>query len=106
MYNKIIIKPLLIFCLFLFAKITFALPNPASTYCVKNNHQLILMDNTGFCIFSDNSYCEEWSFFRKKCAQGKYFLPEISTEHAQQMEYCVKKVVGQDTLIKLCNNKN
>jgi len=49
--------------------------NPASTFCIQNNGKSEIrtnadMSQTGFCIFTDNSECEEWAFFRKECVPG------------------------------------
>ena len=46
--------------------------NPASIYCEQEGGQLeIRTDEQGnqiaFCIFADNSECEEWKFFRAQC---------------------------------------
>ncbi len=46
--------------------------NPASTYCLNNGGKLEIRSDasgkqTGYCIFSDKSECEEWAFFRGQC---------------------------------------
>ena len=46
--------------------------NPASVYCEKQGYELEIRTNpdgsqTGYCIFSDGSECEEWAYFRGEC---------------------------------------
>lgn len=50
-----------------------SIPNPASVYCEQNGGRLDFREDTeggvvGFCLFADGSECEEWAFFRGKCA--------------------------------------
>ena len=40
------------------------LANPAAVYCVDLGYTL---DGAGNCIFSDNTSCEQWDFWRGKC---------------------------------------
>lgn len=51
------------------------LANPASVFCTKNGGQLDMRENKqgqyGVCVFSDNSECEEWAFFRGECGLDK-----------------------------------
>jgi putative hemolysin len=49
--------------------------NPASVYCIEHAGRLeIRTDETGgqygVCIFSDNSECEEWAYFRGECGKN------------------------------------
>lgn len=54
------------------------MPNPASAYCVEQGFQSEIRtaadgSQTGYCIFSDGSECDEWAYFRNECgpaAQG------------------------------------
>lgn len=51
------------------------LANPASVFCVDNGGQLDIRTDaegaqTGFCIFEDNTECEEWAFSRGDCQSG------------------------------------
>jgi len=46
--------------------------NPASVYCEEQGGTSEIRTNedgsqTGFCIFSDGSECEEWEFYRGEC---------------------------------------
>ena len=55
--------------------------NPASVYCIENGEKLeIRQDATGgqygVCIFSDDSECEEWKFYRGECNPGENFKNE------------------------------
>lgn len=48
------------------------LPNPASVYCVEQGFQSEIRTATdgsqsGVCIFSDGSECEEWAYYRGEC---------------------------------------
>ena len=57
----------------------YALPNPASVYCEQHGGKLKLENEKargwiGICIFPDHSYCEEWSYFRKECKPGEFFI--------------------------------
>ena len=48
------------------------LPNPASKYCIEQGYNSTIRTNpdgsqTGYCIFTDGSECEEWAYFRGEC---------------------------------------
>ena len=52
------------------------LPNPASVYCLENGGTLEIREDgtggqVGYCVFSDGSKCEEWSFYREECQIGE-----------------------------------
>lgn len=64
----------LVACLLALPCTGLAMTNPASTNCVKQGYQLKLINSQGFCFFKDNSYCEEWSYFRGSCKPGQNFL--------------------------------
>jgi len=49
--------------------------NPASAYCEQNDGTLEIRTATdgsqsGVCVFTDGSECEEWAFYRGECAPG------------------------------------
>ena len=48
--------------------------NPASVYCGEQGGKLEIRNSEsgqyGVCIFSDNSECEEWAYFRGDCKPG------------------------------------
>lgn len=51
---------------------TTSLPNPASVYCEQNGGKLEIVtaadgSQSGVCIFSDGSSCDEWAYFRGEC---------------------------------------
>lgn len=53
-----------------------ALPNPASVFCEEQGGTLDIRTDasggqTGFCVFSDGTECEEWAFFRNECQPGQ-----------------------------------
>lgn len=48
------------------------LPNPASVYCEEQGNRLEIRTATdgsqsGVCVFSDGSECDEWAYFRGEC---------------------------------------
>lgn len=50
--------------------------NPASVYCVEQGGTVKIVkdkagNETGVCLFTDGSQCEEWSFYRKECQKGQ-----------------------------------
>jgi putative hemolysin len=51
--------------------------NPASVFCLQQNGRSEIRNGTlgatGYCIFSDRSWCEEWQFFRGECKPGQRF---------------------------------
>jgi putative hemolysin len=58
--------------------------NPASVYCEEHNGKLEIQNDasggqSGICIFSDTSYCEEWAYFRGNCSRGENF-PECESD--------------------------
>lgn len=59
---------------------SFALPNPAASYCAELGYTWAIMNSPegqcGICIFPDNSSCDEWSFYTGQCGQ-KYSLCAI-----------------------------
>lgn len=49
------------------------LPNPASVYCEEQGYTVEIRtaedgSQSGYCIFSDGSECDEWAYFRGECA--------------------------------------
>lgn len=51
------------------------LANPASVYCLEQGgkSQIITAGDgsqSGDCVFSDGSKCDEWAFFRHECQKG------------------------------------
>lgn len=52
------------------------LANPASTYCVQNSGRIVIKDTvagqTGYCVFRDQSSCEEWAYYRNQCQPGDH----------------------------------
>jgi hypothetical protein len=67
----------------------FALPNPAAVNCSEKGFTYALIQNTGFCIFRDNSYCEEWAFFRNECQAGQNQFPGGQFDSQNPGQYCV-----------------
>lgn len=97
-------KILLVFLLFLPVTV-FALPNPASVYCVAKRNSLLLIQQTGICVFKDHSYCEEWSYFRHTCKPGQLFWPEKTIEYKNLRKYCVGKDNNDVSVVVICEQK-
>jgi len=56
---------------------TVEIANPASQKCVNDGFKLVIRNaddggQIGYCIFPDNSECEEWSYFRGECNYSKH----------------------------------
>ncbi len=56
------------------------MPNPASVFCDQNGGVLEIRTDingsqSGICIFSDASECDEWAFFRGECKVGDSLSP-------------------------------
>ena len=53
----------------------FNMSNPAATFCVQNGGRIDIRKETsgeaGYCVFSDGSECDEWSFMRGECAKAE-----------------------------------
>ena len=52
-----------------------AIPNPASKFCEDQGHTLEIRtaadgSQTGYCLFTDGTECEEWAFYRGECGPG------------------------------------
>ena len=63
------------------------MPNPASVFCVEQGFKSEIRTATdgsqsGVCIFSDGSECDEWAYFRGECgpAQPATDTPVIPTQ--------------------------
>ena len=63
------------------------MPNPASVYCEQNGNKLEIQtasdgSQSGVCVFSDGSTCDEWAYFRGECgpAAQKSPTPDMIVE--------------------------
>lgn len=63
----------IILALLVFTSSCFALPNPAAVNCINKGFRYLMLNNTAICMFPDNSYCEEWAYFRGECKPGQNF---------------------------------
>jgi putative hemolysin len=67
--------------------------NPASTYCEQKRGTLEVRDfadgQKGFCIFEDNSECEEWKFFRQECRMGENLCQNFCGDGICQAVVCL-----------------
>lgn len=53
-----------------------SLGNPASLFCSTQGGQFELRDQTGYCVFTDGSECEEWALMNGDCQP---FVPPART---------------------------
>ncbi len=63
------------------------MPNPASVYCTQNGNKLEIRtaddgSQSGMCVFSDGSTCDEWAYYRRECgpAAQKSPTPAMTVE--------------------------
>lgn len=96
-----IIKISTVIFIMLYAISSLALPNPASVHCAQRELKNVMIKETGICIFSDGSYCEEWSFFRRQCAKGENTFPGGKYDKNKPNQYCIEKTQNQTKVI-LC----
>ncbi|MFH1900147.1 MAG: DUF333 domain-containing protein [Patescibacteria group bacterium] len=69
-------------------KNTNQIANPASVYCEEKGGIIEIRQNetgqAGWCIFPDQSECEEWAFFRNEC------LPQtLQSLEGGQLQKCI-----------------
>lgn len=98
---KILINATLVISLCLYSLCSFALANPASVNCVNQGNQLVLIRNVGICIFPDNSYCEEWAYFRGNCKKGQNAFPGGKFDKTNLQQYCITRV-NNTSFVSLC----
>ena len=91
-------KKLLLTLSFLMSIAANAIPNPAAVNCQKLGLTYVLINNTGICIFSDDTYCEEWALMRNQCMQGENVFPEGGYDAMQSANYCI-----QGNKVTLCH---
>jgi putative hemolysin len=66
--------------------------NPASEFCEKNGGKLEIRKSekgggeVGFCVFDDETECEEWEFFRGECGADKIKKSEKSGDEKDSSE--------------------
>ncbi len=68
------------------------LPNPASVYCEQQGGTEENRDFTagtkGFCIFDDDSECDEWNLMRGNCHAGEIFCKDLCGDSQCQEIVC------------------
>jgi putative hemolysin len=74
-----------------------ALPNPASAYCEQQGYELEIRtaddgSQSGFCIFSDGSECDEWAYYRGECTPtpGDSNLPNPASMYCEQQGFTLE----------------
>ncbi len=65
------------------------LPNPASVYCEQQGYTLDIRtasdgSQSGVCIFTDGSECDEWAYFRGECKPAAIGTPAESSDGDSQ----------------------
>jgi putative hemolysin len=60
------------------------MPNPASVYCKQNGYELEIRtaadgSQSGVCIFTDGSSCDEWAYYRGECGPTVENSPKPAT---------------------------
>lgn len=60
------------------------MPNPASVYCTQNGNKLEIHtavdgSQSGVCVFSDGSTCDEWAYYRGECGLTAQKSPTPAT---------------------------
>jgi putative hemolysin len=60
------------------------MPNPASVYCKQNGYELEIRmaadgSQSGVCIFTDGSTCNEWTYYRRECGPTVENSPKLAT---------------------------
>ncbi len=58
--------------------------NPAAVFCDDNGGKLSTRNGYAgektYCVFDDNTECEQWSFYRGECKKGEHEIEEKSSE--------------------------
>lgn len=73
--------------------ISFKVPNPASVFCKEQGGKLEIRrdkegNEIGYCIFEDQSECEEWDFYYGKCKKGQRFCRDFCGDGICQEIVC------------------
>ncbi len=70
------------------------MPNPASVYCEQQGYRLEIRtapdgSQSGVCVFSDGSECDEWTYYRNECAPASQggSLPNPASVYCEQQGY-------------------
>lgn len=71
--------------------------NPASVFCLEHGGDSQIQTNldgsqTGYCVFSDGSQCEEWAFYRGECRKNSNTI-KINPDYSIGSDY-QKKLAG------------
>ncbi len=77
----------------LLSTVALGLPNPASVYCTQRHFQEVMLSDeagwSGFCLFPDYSYCDEWQYFHGQCQPGRFYWPEKHVDARNPGKYCL-----------------
>ena len=84
----------------------FAIPNPASVNCIQGkNYKIMLFDAggwSGFCVFPDHSYCDEWEYFRGQCKPKMFYWPEKNIDYKHPGKYCLVLNKKEHVIVMRC----
>ncbi len=79
------------------------MPNPASVYCEQQGYTLEIRtasdgSQSGVCIFSDGSECDEWAYYRRECtpATQDASLPNPASVFCEQQGYTLELRTAPD----------
>lgn len=91
---------LIIIC-FSFQSVSFARANPAAQNCASiPGSTYIMINQTGICLFKDNTYCEEWALMHQSCKDGDLQFPGTYNPNNLR-NYCIVKM-NKQTIVKIC----
>ena len=80
--------------------------NPAAVKCLEDGGKLENYTNGNgefaICVFSDQSICEEWAYFRKECEVGKCFkqCDQVGTQNEGWYNTCTKELLKLEVCSK------
>ncbi len=79
------------------------IPNPASVYCEEQGNTSEILtaadgSQSGVCIFTDGSQCDEWAYYRGECVPASQAIPTPVTGEAfcEMLGYTVESRAAAD----------
>jgi putative hemolysin len=79
------------------------LPNPASVFCEQQGYKLEIRtvddgSQSGVCIFTNGSECDEWAYYRGECAptSGSSNLPNPASSYCEQQGFTLEIITAPD----------
>ena len=82
-----------------------SIANPSSVYCVDHGGKVLIIENaigsqSGICMFSDGSQCDEWQYFNGKCTPGQTIPSPLYQIKERIYPNYVKCIQGLQLVIK------